>query len=368
MASTPTFAIPHRDQRSPHLPRKIASRNRISPKRKRDGDTASHSPLRDDTDSEYTATVTPLERSQKRLAGLPLDAELPGAPFPHAPVAVEDASIDHTRSTPVSTRYLRKQNLAELTALLHRFMMTHDYTRASRVLDLILEHKVDGRPVDIRSEGLWGIKAEILLRIDSTRLNPSKQPHASTQYISREGFDRAKTFYETLIIRYPQHRTWPGVVNARDFCIAMFGLWIYWVHQESLQLQKNAGVEDDARSETLSELQVKLWELEESKKIAEDMDNRMQDVYLRDEHEMVRLRGMVALWIADLLELCSRLEEDEKERLGYDEEYEDMDASQNVERIRILPSQTASQVKTHDQEAAESRILGRKLLDSLTMR
>lgn len=253
---------------------------------------------------EYAAIVTPEERQQRRLAGQALTDDPPPYPFPHAPErkiqaatrqqdAVAKAVLDQSYS-------LRQQHLAAMTAMLHKCLESKDYNRASRALGLILRTEVNGRPVDLRHAGLWRIGAEILLRLPQSDRNSQ---------ISREGFGRAKAFYDKLALQHPWHRSWPDAINAQDFKLAMFGLWIFITCQESRQIQSVSS--DDSfghGDENVRLLEAKKWELSESEKIAREMDGLMGTIPFMDDLELIRLRGMVALWIADLSEFTEELE------------------------------------------------------------
>lgn len=260
--------------------------------------------------SEYTAVATPDERNQRKLAGQPLTEVPPSYPFPHA--AERKAESSERRHDPIrpvlDQKYsLRQQHLASMTALLHNCLGIRDYSRASRALGLILRSEINGRAIDLRHAGLWRIGAEILLRM------PEPRQHS---HISREGFTRAKLFYDKLALQHPWHRSWPNVVNAQDFRLAMFGLWIYITCQESSQIQATENdVEYGNEGDGSRTLEAKKWELLEAQRIAGEMDGLLGTIPFIDDLELIRLRGMMALWIADLLEAIEELELEAEQQL-----------------------------------------------------
>lgn len=320
--TTPLYALP--------LPTPFRKVSKPSGKRKRDGKTEQR--VRQDEFpshvTEYSAVITPEERTQRRLAGQPVDEQPPVSPFPHAALPKDDheSALDHrlTLSSTNPSHSLRVQHLAAMTALLHRCLETRDYRRASRALALISRTEIQGKTIDLRHAGLWGIGAEILLRT---------HPSSELGFISRQGFEKAKAFYDKMAVQNPWNTSWPHVVNAQDFKLAMFGLWIYVVCHEAKRLQ-SLDLFDSARSQEAlaGALQSKRWELAEAERVAQEMDSLMSTLPFMDDQELIRLRGMVALWIADLLDALDQLEaeaasnvslhDQEMERawLGLDEE------------------------------------------------
>ncbi|KAK5075485.1 hypothetical protein LTR64_001692 [Lithohypha guttulata] len=254
--------------------------------------------------TEYSAVVTPDERQQRRLAGQDVSRPPPDFPFPHAPQPKPRERDDEQSNTATfsngKAHSLRLQHLATMTALLHKCLAARDYQRASRALALILRTEIGGRTIDLRHTSLWAIGAEVLLRTPD---------HAQPGLISREGFERAKLFYDKMALQHPWHRSWPNVVNAQDFRLAMFSLWIYVVCQQSKHLQVDEHKDTLLVQEMMAkELEVKRWELCEAERIAREMDTLLGTVPYIDDLELIRLRGMVALWCADLLEAVDALE------------------------------------------------------------
>jgi hypothetical protein len=290
--------------------------------------------------SEYSAVLTPDERSQYRVAGQPFDLNPPTKPFPHAPQSQPGdfsrtteslsnrlANLDPPIYNPsLGSRYLplHQQHLGAITALLHRALSEGDFDRAGRALSLILRDEVGGRRLDIRAEGRWGIGAEILLRQSThkqkvrgiDRQNNAEDSIKSEQgptWFTRKGFEDARRYYERLIVQYPFHKPNPGAVSALDFYPAMFGLWLYVVQEES---KLHAEPLDDSTFSEMSQdedsadpqrrrasiLASKQRSLGQAREIADRMDACMTTIPYSDHFELIRLRSMVALWLADLID------------------------------------------------------------------
>ncbi|KAI1619099.1 hypothetical protein EDD36DRAFT_50242 [Exophiala viscosa] len=277
-------------------------------------------PLETMTDVEYTAVVTPQERIQRRVAGQPINQHPPPLPFPHSETRkspdqevlekkrVATEARAHRHDLP---RSLRFQHLSVLTAIVHRCLLQEDFQRASRALGLMFREDSVRRSAAARNQGYMGVGAEILLRQGTSKRSPSELNPAAISFTS-EGFENAKRFYERLIVKHPFHKSWPGSVNAVDFYLALFNIWIYVVHaehfQQKLPVSQTEGSSDEQVSSTSVaeridvDPKVKVRELERAKEIASRMDTCMASLPYRDEPELIRLRAMVALWIADLHE------------------------------------------------------------------
>ena len=274
---------------------------------------------------EYTAIITPDERAQRRLASYSLIDELPPPPFPHAPLkeGVEKKRKPYGRRGEAATSdcdsnsrsSLRSQHLAAMTAVLHKCLQKKDYIRASRALGLILRTDVNGKAVDIRASGNWSTGAEILLRRDSQHRHrqnvedghlPNKS-QANALPFTRRGFEDAKALYENLIIQHPYHKSAPDSINAIDFYLAMFSLWIYVAQAEATRQQHEFDDDrlDDNSVDDLARLRdMKLAHLAQADSIAARIDSCMSSGPFSDHNDLCRMRAMLALWQADLNDAC----------------------------------------------------------------
>lgn len=329
-------------------------------------------------DLEYTAVVSPLERLQRRVAGQPLDQPPPALPFPHAGIPLtngwtkqETVRAERWSSTPSSedSRSLHMQHLAVLTAIVHRSLLWEDFSRAFRAIGLLFREDVVSHNAAARTHGFMGIAAEVLLRYGCPRdlasdVKPTSLP------LTRDGFEKAKRFYERLIIRHPYHKAWPGSVNSVDFYLAMFNLWIYVVHAESTAKAFSDG-EDESIVESatsspriersIPQSRTKLRVLEQANEIAARMDTCMATMPYADEPELIRLRAMVALWVADLNEACVRI----AAPLDQVRALSDSNASPSSPLFDEDQSSMTRPGQGHEHEAALARDYARGLLSRL---
>ncbi|OJJ46715.1 hypothetical protein ASPZODRAFT_132843 [Penicilliopsis zonata CBS 506.65] len=315
-----------------------------------DGETTDAVSASDDAPTGSTLILSPDEAHQYRVAGLSFDKEIPKGNFPHGP-APENSRSTHTQSvvlkglaslsppvyppqgvTATQQGNLRLHHLAVLTAILHRCLLEGDYIRAGRAWGLILREEYAGVPIDVRSGGRWGIGAEILLRRDlqlsqmaSRHQRVNEEAHNSDTRLqpsfTRKGFEDAKLYYERLIIQHPYRKTAPDSVSSMNFYPAMYGLWIYITQEESkMALEGQPDDDDDAYEENshhedaMSDIEfssssrhrqtriskVKQKELEQAQQIAARIDELIVSPPYSDSPELLELRGMVSLWIADL--------------------------------------------------------------------
>jgi len=322
-----------------------------------DGSVEPESSSRSDASLEYTAVVTPEQRHQRRVAGQPLDEEPPPLPFPHAEAVgtkskpVREALLEGTTGAYSSKsakvpQSLHMQHLAALTTILHRSLLREDFTRASRALGLMFREDTISQNAAVRSQGYMGIAAEVLLRSGYSRDSASVLPRTALPF-TQEGFQKAKRFYERLIVRHPYHKSWPDAVNAVDFYLAMFNIWIYAVYTESTSMSHSGEVDDD-----VTDADRKVRELEQANQIAARIDACMATVPYIDEPELIRLRAMVSLWQADLHEDCAYMDES----IGV----EVSDPIPGPNEQSLLPGKNE-----HMQEAVSARDKAQELLSKL---
>lgn len=308
-------------------------------------DTTDAASVTDSIPAGQSLILTPNESHQYRIAGLPFDQELPGGHFPHGPAKegytfnenlpqhhFEDLSfLNPPIFAPQAGAHqgnLRLQHLGVLTAILHRCLLRGDYTRAGRAWGLILREEFRGIPVDVRSEGRWGIGAEILLRRGRSE-TPTDTRHSSRNTgndganvsfpFTQNGFTQAKEYYERLILNHPYSKTAPYAISALHFYPAMFGLWIYVAQGRSKMAVDNVPDHEDFSNEPSDDedsstdsrrgsnkrpsliASIRAQELEQAQQIATRMDQLLGSPPYSDSPELLELRGMVSLWIGDLL-------------------------------------------------------------------
>lgn len=221
---------------------------------------------------------------------------------------------------------LRKQHLAILVAVLHKCLLAGDYLRAGRAWGMLLRAELDGHSMDVRAHGRWGIGAEILLFRDTQLAQRQQHPvddeggapddqSADGQekrlenlppLFSHEGFSKARDYYERLILQYPYRKVIPNAISSLDFYSAMFGLWVYAAQHKhksilndseanhALSGPKSTSAHEEMRPE------VEHATFQSSTEIATHMDELLVSPPYSDSLQLWRLRGMVALWMADL--------------------------------------------------------------------
>ncbi|KAH7313127.1 hypothetical protein BKA65DRAFT_153778 [Rhexocercosporidium sp. MPI-PUGE-AT-0058] len=362
-----------------------------------------NSPL--DGDSAAPAATNPLsltqlEITQYRLAGLELDEELPDVKgFPHRALPqsfgsrdkkgkgpdgrqVEDLDTDREENKLKEEEqeedaerisrgpWLRNQHLSVLTTILHRCLGEGDIKRAGRAWAMLLRMQISGKGVDIRSNRYWEIGAGLLMRSlerkkrliyeddeSDVEEEPLMEEDAGVErrWGSKEGLELVKGYYERLILEFPYNRQFQWSVSALDFWPAMVGCEIYGVQIEQkealrkVERQEQKDDEEDGsgdeslesdeieeenpeedifmmnqrRKEKVRQKRVEMRWVERdeirqtalvaSEKIAAKLDEVMTIPPYSDSHNMLRLRGMLALYVGDLSVPAMPLEQDEED-------------------------------------------------------
>jgi len=376
------FSLPLKPSQQP--PSVRPTLQKPSKKRKREQEASDQVDAREagpsqeapEPDSSTARILSPDDEYQYRVAGQPRNENLPGGHFPHGPAptaAVDGLQSDgetadarlrrelaglspplypsHQSLTAAvgeesrSAVGLRLRHLAVLNTILHRCLLEGDFIRAGRAWGMLLRSEVQGRPIDLRAKGVWGIGAEILMRRDAQVAAESKKEGRSDDlsrddgegdrggrtdemWFSREGFDKARMYYERLILQYPYRRTAPQSVSSLDFYPAMFGLWIYSIQEEyqfakSRQEAKRAecGSDDDEQMYDVHDEQesvspttnrrkaarhyerledLRKSQLQQAEQVAARLDELLLSPPYSDSHQLLSIRGMMALWIGDL--------------------------------------------------------------------
>jgi hypothetical protein len=337
-------------------------------------------------------SLTPAEIAQYKLAGLSLDEELPSVSvtgFPHRALPAQprrqrdnkgkgktkdkydnvldeaekdevkaDEVVADKRQTPERGPMLRLQHLSVLTTILQRCLRDGDIARASRAWAMLIRTQVAGRGIDLRESGYWGIGAELLIRNSARRrysYDGSEEEEENGREVqdtgidekrwgSAEGLQKAKDYYERLILQHPYKRQFHGSVTALDFWPVMVGCEIYGIQyeqREGLRIiseqegdddgSERSGSQSDESEEGAEKVDIgeeaifigdqrrkirrmrrraeRRWTerdkirqtaLAASEKITARMDDVMSMPPYSDSHNMLRLRGMLALYIGDL--------------------------------------------------------------------
>ena len=241
------------------------------------------------------------------------------------PLLSAKGPIDATAPDVPAIPGLRQRHLTVLTTILHKCLLEGDYIRAGRAWGMLLRVENSGHTMDLRTNDRWGIGAEILLRRDVEPRRPEKSGRAPNPWFSAEGFERAKTYYERLVLQYPYRKVAPNAIGPQDFYIAMFGLWICSTDEQHSarladiekatktdhRIDSNLNSESESEAESISRSDMQLRYSPGREQIRKDTLGKAEDIatHLKsllasppytDDSRFWKLHGMVALWIADL--------------------------------------------------------------------
>ncbi|KAI0013103.1 hypothetical protein F4779DRAFT_476882 [Xylariaceae sp. FL0662B] len=244
--------------------------------------------------------------------------------------------------TTVKQHAARLKHLNTLTAVMHRCLNDGDVPRAKRAFGLLLRTK----DVDIRLKNLWAVGSEILMRDGETEEGRRRQatdqdqdPFAAAGGDTGEGqqsalphrwgsaanIDTVRKYFESLIQQYPYDPHRPNLTSAIDFWPALFGIEIYNLDTEFRRAlcRVKTELEDEGEEEMAFSdeyLEARRQQREESRQemawaardelrqetqivveqIATRMDQVLENPPYSTHQELLRLRGNVSLFIADL--------------------------------------------------------------------
>ncbi|MCJ1295368.1 hypothetical protein MMC34_006930 [Xylographa carneopallida] len=250
---------------------------------------------------------------------------------------------------------LKQQHIAVLTTIMHKSLATGDYMRAGRAWGMLLRAEVKGHPQNIRSNGLWGLGAELLLQrsiLSAQRQNPQESnrkefevPDYSERMtafnhnmvkaqFSRQGFEDAKAYYERLILQFPWRKWLPNALSSLHFYPVMFGLWISFTQDQYLSALsrvthefEDASDDDSASGYGSSDARsaerhgIRSSAMQSCKAIEDRLDELLQSFPYSDSHALWKVRAMVAQWMSDLSKEEAGIgQENEKEVIQNDSE------------------------------------------------
>ncbi|KAL9098515.1 MAG: hypothetical protein Q9163_005839 [Psora crenata] len=229
----------------------------------------------------------------------------------------------------------RQQHLDALVAVMHRSTLDGDFHRAGRAWGMLLRAEVNNRSWDVRIGGRWGMGAEILLQQYYQQFATYLDLYNGFTHIrdagcvrrissSPELYTKAVDYYERLILQYPYRKALPHSVGPVDFYLALFGLWIrsivdeQWLSRCDMLAQspscartnKDATAEGEMlESETssrvvggrqLDEEGIREDTLRNVNRLADRLDGLLSSPPYCDAPSFWNLKGMSALWLADL--------------------------------------------------------------------
>ena len=223
---------------------------------------------------------------------------------------------------------LRQHHLNIITAILHRCLSEGDYIRAGRAWAMLLRAEQSGHSVDLRTHDRWGVGAEILLQRESQRVQKTQTHKAADIWSSTadsnvkiESMEKAKEYYDWVVLQYPYRKAFPKATGSLDFSIALLSLWIYSVKEQASTAVIAFGSSPKNIEETDSEVNddfqrsfapdTELDRYRNCERIRRDILQSAQEIGARLDGLLVappysdfarfwKLRGEVSLWIADL--------------------------------------------------------------------
>ncbi|RYO86320.1 hypothetical protein DL766_009663 [Monosporascus sp. MC13-8B] len=131
----------------------------------------------------------------------------------------------------------RLRHLSTVTAILHRCLGEGDIPRARRAFGLL----VRTREVDVRLSHLWAVGSEILMRDGEGEAREQQRrdqeaeaegDEAVRRWSSAANVDRVRAYFESLIQQHPHDPHRPHLTSALDFWPVLFGIEIYNIDAE----------------------------------------------------------------------------------------------------------------------------------------
>ncbi|KAL2286361.1 hypothetical protein FJTKL_07132 [Diaporthe vaccinii] len=275
------------------------------------------------------------------------------------------------------SRDAQDKQLGFLTNVILRALEEGDIPRAKRAFGMVRGSQVRGRPVDLRKNALWSLGAEIVMRDGEVRSRSvllgepgleagageredrgvEDEGDAATRRKRRWGsaanMPRLRAYLESLVRQYPYNRLHPDSISDLDFHPVLFSCELYdaWAeHRLALErlaedseswsdgdldvvpemdmpdyYDDDGGAREDGqyrqgqnlsgreRRQRQAKAELGVRALTAMRDVAARMDALMENAPYSRSAELLRLRGMVALYIGDLSVPPAPRTEDEDE-------------------------------------------------------
>ena len=235
-------------------------------------------------------------------------------------------------------------------------------------------------------------------------VNKGMEEEKERRWGTAAGLEKAKEYYERLILQHPYKRQYYGSINSLDFWPAMLGCEIYGIQFEQKEALRRIAIAEENDEEAGEDLfdedeirdddpdaymaaqdrreaqkeerrreifwdrreQVRQTTLTAAEKVAARMDELMTSLPFSDSHTLHRLRGMLALYIGDL-SVPALLWQDES-----DDEGNDSQSGRNVigtkEQLasrRLLERQRRAEHERGLAKRSEERSRARKAFEKI---
>lgn len=274
-------------------------------------------------------------------------------------------------------RDTQSHHLGFLTNVILRALEEGDITRAKRAFGLVRRSEVRGKPVDLRRNGLWSLGAEVLMRDGEDAAQQQQQQQQQQQrgqqmprrqrrrrWGCAANMPQLRAYLESLVRQYPYNRLHPESISDVDFYPVLFGCEFYntwaehrlalerleqdsesWSDLDDIPVEAYADdyLENEfnnnadppqaqdltGRERRLRQAQAELGLRAQQTMldVATRMDALMENAPYKTNIAMLRLRGMVALYVGDLSmappprtddeeEEANRIRDEERDRAG----------------------------------------------------
>ena len=223
---------------------------------------------------------------------------------------------------------LRHHHLNAITAVLHKCLSEYDYIRAGRAWATLLRAEQHGQSIDFKLHDRWGIGAEILMQRQS-QMAQETLDHKSVEIsssmshlgVTLESIEKAKEYYERLVLQYPYRKAFPNATGALKFSIAIFSLWVYAIQKRSQRALAAAGssdedgdmtdaqANDNIQKTSVAEVElnryrkrekIKISTLTSAHEIAARLNGLLESPPYSDDAKLRNLCREVSSWISDL--------------------------------------------------------------------
>ncbi|KAK1699657.1 hypothetical protein BDP55DRAFT_202142 [Colletotrichum godetiae] len=228
-----------------------------------------------------------------------------------------------------------KSPFRPLVRAIYNFLDTGDISNAKRAFGILARSTVHGKPVDVRRNNYWALGAEILMReggsARATAADDEAYPFANAPVV--------REYFRDLIQRFPYNFKHRRAVCAVDFWPALLSYEVFQVHaQHAASLRRMNREAEDWEDESWQEPssllggggndsmmdgtgyharpgqvygrdmrlrqardQIRLKTLDLLREVAGRMNDLLEDRPFSHSAELWRVRGMVSLYIGDLL-------------------------------------------------------------------